>query len=75
MANEIGLPGPQCTVTVIGASPQEVSEVDKILNSLEAETVDKPISIIDAMIHSGLEAISGDGHAFEYDINYTEYID
>lgn len=73
MSNRVSLPGPQCAVTVIGASDQEVNEVHHILNELEAEAVGKPIGIIDAMIHSSLEAISGDGHAFEYDINYRTY--
>ena len=75
MSNSVSLPGPQCVVTLIGASDHEVSEVHRILNELEVKAVGKPIGIIDAMIHSGLEVISGDGHAFEYDINYREYID
>ena len=73
MSNRVSLSGPQCMVTLIGASDQETSEVHRILNGLEVECVDKPIGIIDAMIHSSLEAISGDGHAFEYDINYRTY--
>ena len=75
MSNRVSLPGPQCVVTLIGASDHEVSEALRILKELEVEAVGKPVGIIDAMIHSGLEAVSGDGHAFEYDINYTEHID
>ena len=75
MSNSVSLPGPQCVVTLTGASDHEVSEVHRILNELGIEAVGKPVGIIDAMIHSDLEAISGDSHAFEYNINYTEYID
>lgn len=74
MSNRISFLGPQCVVTLMGASDKEASEVQHVLNGLESEVVSKPVSVIDAMIHSELEAISGDGHAFEYDINYTGYI-
>ena len=75
MSNRVSFPGPQCMVTLVGASDQEISEIQHILNGLETKVVGKPASVIDAIIHSELESVSGDGHAFGYNIDATGYMD
>lgn len=71
MSNRVSLPGPQCMVTLVGASDQEISEVLRDINNLRVECFGEPIGIIDAKIHAVLDTVSGDGHAFDYEVNFT----
>ena len=51
-----------------GASQQDIREIEKTLEILKPQILETPTHIADAIIHSNLEAISGDGHNFEYKV-------
>lgn len=72
MDHIISIPGPQCVVTIIGASASDFNKTQKVLADLDRECVGELISVINAKIHSELECISGDGHNFGYHVDYVD---
>ena len=53
-----------------GASEQSIIDTEKALKTLKSEILGKPTHIADAILHSNLEAVSGDGHNFDYKVTH-----
>ena len=51
-----------------GASQQDICEIEKTLERLRPQIVGATAQIADALVHSNLEGVSGDGHNFDYKV-------
>jgi len=75
MINDVTLSGPRCCVTLKGASRWNVIEVMGVLTSLVKKCAGLEEQEVSACIHSELEAISGDGHDFGWELDFNSAID
>ena len=80
MKNEAVLSGPGCSITLHNASHRNIVDVMNALPSMIAKCRRTPPigckeRYIRAIVESELEVISGDGHDFQWDLDFESVVD